>query len=94
MNNSDTELQAYGTTWAGSGSDQLPMPVLHPVPGRNWMVSATGILNSTTSLEVSIGAGRNALTYELQAQQLFRANSGLTGLPYLYPDAPQGDYIP
>ena len=94
MRDKDDELQAYGTTWAGSGSDQLPMPVLHPLPGRNWMVSASGILNNTTSLEVSVGAGRNALTYLLQAPQLFRANSGLTGLPYLYPDAPQGDYIP
>ena len=94
MNTVDNEVQAYGTTWAGSGSDQLPMPVLHPIPGRNWMVSSTGILNTTTSLEVSVGAARNALTYELQAENLFRANSGLTGIPYLYPDAPQGDYIP
>jgi hypothetical protein len=94
MNDSDNELQAYGTTWAGSGSDQLPMPVLHPLPGRNWMISATGILNTTTSLEVSVGAARNALTYELQAANLFRSAAGLTGFPYLYPDAPQGDYIP
>ena len=94
MRDKDDEVQAYGTTWAGSGSDQLPMPVLHPLPGRNWMLSSTGILNSTTSLEVSVGGGRNALTYELQAEQLFRKNAGLTGLPYLYPDAPQGDYIP
>jgi hypothetical protein len=94
MNDSDNELQAYGTTWAGSGSDQLPIPVLHPLPGRNWMVSATGILNTTTSLEVSVGAARNALTYELQAENLFRSAAGLTGFPYLYQDAPQGDYIP
>ena len=94
MNDSDTELQAYGTTWAGSGSDQLPMPVSHPLPGRNWMLSATGILNTTTSLEVSVGAARNALTYDLQAENLFRSAAGLTSFPYLYPDAPQGDYIP
>jgi hypothetical protein len=94
MNTKDDEVQAYGTTWAGSGSDQLPMPVLHPLPGRNWMVSATGILNSTTSLELNVGGGRNALTYELQAENLYRANAGLTGLPYLYPEAVQGDYIP
>ena len=94
MNDSDTELQAYGTTWAGSGSDQLPMPVSHPLPGRNWMLSATGILNTTTSVEVSVGAARNALTYDLQAENLFRSAAGLTSFPYLYPDAPQGDYIP
>jgi hypothetical protein len=94
MKTKDDELQAYGTTWAGSGSDQLPMPVLHPLPGKNWMLSATGILNTTTSVEVSVGGARNALTYELQAENLFRSNSGLTGLPYLYPDAVQGDYVP
>ena len=94
MNDSDNELQAYGTTWAGSGSDQLPIPVLHPLPGRNWMLSATGILNTTTSVEVSVGAARNALTYELQAENLFRQSAGLTGFPYLYQDAPQGDFIP
>jgi hypothetical protein len=94
MNDSDNELQAYGTTWAGSGSNELPMPVLHPLPGRNWMLSSTGILNTTTSVEVSVGAARNALTYELQAENLFRQSAGLTGIPYLYPDAPQGDYIP
>ena len=33
------------------------------------MLSATGILNTTTSLEVSVGAARNSLTYELQAEQ-------------------------
>ena len=27
-------LQAYGTTWAGNGSDQLPTPVLFKQPGR------------------------------------------------------------
>jgi hypothetical protein len=94
MNDSDVELQAYGTTWAGSGSDQLPMPVSHPLPGRNWMLSATGILSATTSLEVSVGAARNALTYDLQADNLFRSAAGLSSFPYLYPDAPQGDYIP
>ena len=31
----------------------------------------------------------NSLNYELQNEKLFRSNSGLTGLPYLYPDAVQ-----
>ena len=31
MNTKEDILQAYGTTWAGNGSDQLPTPVqLHP----------------------------------------------------------------
>jgi hypothetical protein len=94
MNTKENVIQAYGTTWAGNGSDQLPLPVLWLHPGKNWMLSATGILNTTTSLEVSVGSARNSLNYEMQAEQLYRSNSGLTGLPYLYPDAVQSDYVP
>ena len=94
MNTNENVIQAYGTTWAGNGSDQLPMPVLWLHPGKNWMFSTTGILNPTTSLEVSVGSAKNSLNYEMQAEQLFRSNSGLTGFPYLYPDAVQADYVP
>jgi hypothetical protein len=58
------------------------------------MLSTTGILNATTSLEMSVGTAHNSLNYQLQNPNLFRAASGLTGLPYLYPDAVQADYIP
>src|SRR5258708_27654688 len=44
-----------GTTWAGNGSDQLPTPVLFVHPGSNYMLSATGTLNASTSLEFSWG---------------------------------------
>jgi hypothetical protein len=94
MNTKDESLQAYGTTWAGSGSGQLPMPVLHPLPGSNYLLTATGILNNTTSLEVSVGRARNALSYLLQDESLFRTPAGLTEFPLLYPDAVQADYIP
>ena len=94
MNTKEEILQAYGTTWAGNGSDQLPMPVMFLHPGKNYMLSATGILNSTTSLEVSVGRAENSLNYELQNQNLFRSAAGLTGLPLLFPDAVQADYIP
>ena len=33
MKTKEDILQAYGTTWAGNGSDQLPMPVHVPAPG-------------------------------------------------------------
>ena len=33
MNNKEDILQAYGTTWAGNGSDQLPTPTLFVHPG-------------------------------------------------------------
>ncbi len=39
MKNSEDILQAYGTTWAGNGSDHLPMPVLFVHPGSNYMLS-------------------------------------------------------
>ena len=76
MNNREDILQAYGTTWAGNGSDQLPTPTLFVHPGSNYMLSATGILNSSTSLEFSWGRAANSLNYQLQQQQLFRANAG------------------
>jgi len=94
MNTKEEVVQAYGTEWAGNGSGQLPMPVLFLHPGKNWMVSATGILNPTTSLELSVGSAKNSLNYELQDAGLFRSAAGLTDFPYLYPGAVQADYIP
>ena len=94
MKTKEDILQAYGTTWAGNGSDHLPMPVLFLHPGSNYMVSATGILNPTTSLEVSVGRAANSLNYELQNDSLFRDAAGLSSMPLLFPDAVQSDYIP
>lgn len=94
MKTKEDILQAYGTTWAGNGSDQLPTPVLFNHPGSNYMLSATGILNDTTSVEVSWGRASNSLNYQLQLDSLRRANSGLSDFPLLFPDAVQGDYVP
>jgi hypothetical protein len=94
MKNKEDILQAYGTTWAGNGSDHLPMPVLFVHPGSNYMISGTGILNSTTSLELSWGRAANSLDYQLQNPNLFRAAAGLSSMPLLFPDALQADYIP
>ena len=94
MHTKENIVQAYGTTWAGNGSNELPTPVLFLHPGYNWMLSTTGILNTTTSLEMSVGTAHNSLDYQLQQDKLFRSNSGLTGVPYLYPDAVQADYVP
>ena len=58
------------------------------------MLSATGILNPSTSLEMSWGRAANSLNYQLQQQQLFRSNAGVSALPLLFPDAVQGDYVP
>jgi hypothetical protein len=58
------------------------------------MLSATGTLNNSTSLELSWGRAANSLNYQLQLDKLFRDNAGLDGLPLLFPDAVQSDYIP
>ena len=94
MKNTEDILQAYGTTWAGNGSDHLPMPVLFVHPGSNYMLSGTGILNSTTTLELSWGRAANSLNYQLQNPDLFRAAAGLSAMPLIYPTAVQADYIP
>ena len=94
MHNNEDILQAYGTTWAGNGSDQLPTPTLFVHPGSNYMLSATGVINNSTSLELSWGRAANSLNYELQLDPLFRSNAGVSGLPLLFPDAVQADYVP
>src|SRR5206468_9775049 len=94
MKDQENILQAYGTTWAGNGSDQLPTPTLFKHPGSNYLLTATGALNSSTSLELSWGRAANSLNYELQLQQLFRKNAGLSSFPLLFPDAAQADYVP
>src|SRR5262245_19037359 len=94
MHNKEDTLQAYGTTWAGNGSDQLPTPTLFLHPGTNMMLSATGVLNNTTSLELSWGRASNSLNFELQQDKLFRSNAGLQTLPLLFPNAVQADYVP
>ena len=94
MKNKEEITQAYGTTWAGNGSDQLPTPVLFLHPGSNYMLSATGVVNNTTSVELSWGRAANSLNYQLQLDPLFRSNAGVNGLPLLFPDAVQSDYVP
>ena len=94
MNTKEDVLQAYGTTWAGNGSDQLPIPSVNQHPGSNYLLSATGILNATTSLEVSFGRAHNSLDWDMQFEKGYRSNAGLTGMPLLFPDAVQADYIP
>ena len=95
MNTKEDIVQAYGTTWAGNGSDQLPTPMLFLHPGDNYMMSATGVLSPTMSLEMSWGRAANQLNYEMQQESLFKAsNPAFAQLPLFYPDAAQGDYVP
>jgi hypothetical protein len=95
MQNTETQKQPYGTAWAGAGSNNLD--VVHTVldlPGRNWMLSATGILNATTSIEISVGSAHNEISFDLTNTQLRRSAAGLSDFPLLYPQAVQQDYMP
>ncbi len=95
MQNRDFQTRPYGTAWAGAGSNNLnDTGCTYDNPGRNWMVSTTGVLNNTTSLEITVGSAHNSLTFDLTNPKLRRAASGLDDMPLLYPDAVQGDYIP
>ncbi len=94
MHTQDDTLQAYGTTWAGSGSNELPMPVLFKHPGSNYMLSATGVLSPSMSLEVTWGRAFNSLNFDLQRPDLTRSAAGLTAFPLLFPTALQADYVP
>ena len=94
MHNDEDTLLAYGITFAGNGSDQLPTPTLFIIPGSNYMLSVTGVVNNSTSLELSWGRASNSLNFDLQLDPLFRSNSGVDGMPLLFPDAVQADYVP
>jgi len=101
MKNSDTEQQAYGTTWAGAGTgggtngggtDDMGVTFIHP--GRNWMVTTTGILSNTMSLELSLGSARNSLDYTLSNPKMTRSGAGISALPAIFSDAIKNDTIP
>ena len=94
LNTKNTAIQPYGTTWAGAGSNNLDtIDTLFDTPGSNYMISAVGVLNSTTSLELSWGRAHNSLDFIIQNEGLRRASSGTSQLPLLFPDAVQSDYV-
>jgi hypothetical protein len=63
-------------------------------PGRNWMVSSTGVINNTTSLEVSLGSAHNSLAHFTDSPAWTRTGAGMASLPMLFPNAIQNDYLP
>jgi hypothetical protein len=92
MRNKDTRSLPYGAIGASSNLDTL-QGVLD-IPGRNWMLSATGILNATTSIEISVGSAHNEIDGYTENPALRRSAAGLTDVPLLFPEAVQEDYIP
>jgi hypothetical protein len=93
MQKADTQEQPYGTPLVGSNNLDTADTTFE-FPGWNWMVSATGILSSSTSLELSLGSAHNAIDFSVGNPQLTRSAAGLTELPLLYPGAVQKDYMP
>jgi hypothetical protein len=95
MHNKDEFEQAYGTTWAGAGSDGLDnMQTIQLIPGSNFLASSQGVLNNSTSVEVSVGRAHNSLDFVVRNDALRREAAGLSGIPLLFPDAVQDSYIP
>jgi hypothetical protein len=95
LRSTNEQDQPYGTTWAGAGSNNLDtIATTFNQPGNNILLSATGILNGSTSVELSVGRAHNSLEYAVGNASLRRAAAGLSGMPLLYPDAVQEDYIP
>ncbi len=95
MKTKNDQEQPYGTTWAGAGSNNLDtIDTLFVTPGSNYMISAIGVINSSTSLEMSWGRAHNSLDFIVRNPALRRGAAGLSDIPLLYPDALQADYIP
>jgi hypothetical protein len=92
MRNKDTRRTPYGAI--GSFSNLDTARGVTDVPGRNWMLSATGILSTTTSIEISVGSAHNEIDCDTENPALRRSAAGLTEFPLLYTQAVQEDYIP
>ncbi|MBN2371581.1 MAG: carboxypeptidase regulatory-like domain-containing protein [Vicinamibacteria bacterium] len=93
MHTSDPQGQPYGVGWAVGGNLDTLQGYRHQ-PGYNWMLSAVGVLNSTTALEISFGSGHNSLDISGDNPLLKRSASEIQNLPMLFPDAVQEDFIP
>jgi hypothetical protein len=93
MQNQDDRQLPYGVNWA-AGANVPTFQGHQNIPGRNWLVSAMGILDSSTSLEISVGSAHNSLDIGTDNPDLFRGSAGLSDFPMLFPDAILNDAIP
>jgi hypothetical protein len=88
----------YGISGWSIGGNLDDFNVISNTPGRNWLVSSTGIINNTTSLEISVGSAHNSLEHYTEDEKFTRANltklAGGQALPMLYTAGIQNDYIP
>jgi hypothetical protein len=93
MQNRETRHLPYGGPGALSNNLDTVQAV-SDLPGRNWMLSAVGILDASTTLELSVGSAHNQIESGTENPALRRTAAGLTDFPLLYPGAVQEDYLP
>lgn len=94
LHNQDTRELPYGVAWAAGSNGVDTSMGRQDIPGYNWVTSATGVLNQTTSLEVSVGSAHNSLDIYLTNPSLKRSASAVGQIPMPFPDAVQDDWIP
>jgi len=98
MFHSNKNQLPYGVSGWSIGGNLDDFNVISNTPGRNWMASTTGIINNTTSLEISVGSAHNSLDHYTADEKFTRANltklAGGQEIPMLYKTGIQNDYIP
>jgi hypothetical protein len=98
MFHSNKNTLPYGISGWSIGGNVDTMSVISNTPGRNWLGSMTGVLNNTTSLEISVGSAHNLLDHSTTSTDLTRTHlqelAGGQALPMLNTTAVQEDYIP
>jgi hypothetical protein len=92
INNYDAVTSAYGSFVLGTSIPKVP--ITDSRPGRAWAVNLTSNLSPTIVNEFTWGFGKNVINITPTTNGLTRAANGLTGLPVLYPNAIQDDFIP
>jgi hypothetical protein len=68
--------------------------VLLPNPRDSWSISATGSLNPSVILEVTVGGSHNSIDINPANPNFTRAGLGLSEFPMIYPNATQLDSPP
>jgi hypothetical protein len=94
MQHTNKNALPYGIGGWSIRSNLDTIDVVSNTPGRNWMGSMTGVLNNTTSLEISVGSGHNSLDHYSLSNAMTRTGAGMPDIPLLFPNAVQMDLIP
>ncbi len=92
VRDTSNRLLAYGSFVLADNLPDYPAKFLFP---RNyWSVTATGSLNPTTILEITVGQSHNAIDILPGNPKYNRTDLGLKGFPTIFPNAVQLDLPP